>query len=438
MVAIGFRAHWFRIGLAMVVLAPATIAWGQYKSDEVDLSLRRQRTLVKRYTTSPATEQSKKQLFEDFITKYYIPKMTQSEPMALGELGSDRYELFRQIVWPADPSVQAWLTSTLQQRMQAIYQDSAYHPSVRYNALLVIGMLDDEYGIDSVANRRPPKPSVAANKFLVGVLAKGYRDASVPPAMIVGALVGLERHAKYRESLPQDVQNTMAKGFMAIAQTEKFPQEMNRSARNWIRIQAASGLVEFGLVGDTGQYHQVLTKLIDDPTLNVEDRCQVAGLIARLPYKEGDPIDGPATLKTLTQLAVDYGADEAKIARKFIDLQIGVSGNFANTPGGEMDGFRVQNGRVLYERRRPVGYLSDVQAALKAIEPAVSEDQKAVIQSLQQAIAPVMNLGTDANSSDLELAQAIQTMAQEFNRIAPTVDAKPVELEKERRTNRIF
>lgn len=85
-----------------------------------------------------------------------------------------------------------------------------------------------------------------------------------------------------------------------------------------------------------------------------------------------------------------------------------------------------------------MGYLSDIQAALKAIEPAVSEDQKAVIQSLQQAIAPVMNLGTDANSSDLELAQAIQTMAQEFNRIAPTVDAKPVELEKERRTNRIF
>lgn len=438
MAAVGFRTFWLGFGMAVILLAPATLARGQYKSDEIDQSLRRQRTLVKKYASNPASDPSKKQLFEDYITKYYIPKMTQADPMALGELGNDRYELFRQIVWPAHPSAQAWLTSTLLQRMQAIYRDSAYHPSVRYNALLVIGMLDDQYGNDASSNRQPPKPSLEANKFLVGVLASGYKNASVPPAMMVGALVGLERHAKYRESLPPDAQNTMAKGFMAIAQAEKFPQEMNRSASNWIRLQAAIGLVEFASIGENAQYHQTLTKLLDNPALNVEDRCQVAGLIAKLPYKAGDPIDGPGSLKSLSQLAIDYAADEAKIAKKFIDMQIGVGGFFAGNPAGTVDGFRVENGRLLYERRRPVGYLTEIQGALKAIEPAVSEDQKKLIQSLQQAIKPVMDLGIDKDSSDLELAQAIQTMAQELNLLAPTAGAKPVELEKERRSNRIF
>ena len=427
-----------QLAIALALFLPTSVAWAQYKSDEIDISLRAKGTLAKKYASNPTGEASNKQLFENYIGKYYIPIMTNSDAMALGELGKLRYELFRQYVWPAQPAVQTWLTETLQKRMQAIYQDPAYHPSVRYNALLVIGMLDDQYGIDAAANKRPPKPSVEANKFLVGVLAKGYKDASVPPAMIVGALIGLERHAKYRASLPQDAQNTMTKGFMAIAQLEKFPQEMNRSARNWIRIQAASGLVEFGTLGDNAQHHQTLIKLIDDPALNVEDRCQVAGLIARLPYKAGDAIDGPGTLKSLTQLAVDYGADEAKIAQKFIDMQIGVEGFFAGNPAGAVDGFRVENGRLLYERRRPVGYLTDIQDALKAIEPAVSDDQKKVIQSLQPAIKPVMDLGTNKDSSDLELAQAIQRMAQEFNLIAPTAGAKPVELEKQRRSVGIF
>ncbi len=439
MVGIVHRGGWSRIALAVFVSMPASAAWGQYKTDDIDQTLRAQGRVIQSYASKPASDPGKKELFENYISKYYLPKMTRPDPHALGELGKDRYELFRQYVWPADPSVQKWLTNTLLQRMKTIYDDAAYHPSVRYNAVLIVGLLDDEYGIDSGPNRRPPQPSVDANSSLVRLLSAGLKKSSVSPSMIVGALIGLERHAKFRDSLPQSAQDTMAKGFMVVMGRDKFPQEMSNSVRNWIRLQAATGLAEMASVGEQGQYHQALMKLIDDPSFGIENRCEAAGLLAKIPYKQGDPIDGPAAVKSLTQLAVDYGADEAKLGLKYEDLQIrGGGGFFAGIAGGKQDGFRIVNDRLVYERRRPVAYLTELQAGLEAIEPAVPADQQQVLQSLRQAIKPVIDICIKKDSLDLDVAGQIQKMANDFNRIAPSAGSKPVEVEQEDATEGVF
>ncbi|MEX2171239.1 MAG: hypothetical protein WD851_18100 [Pirellulales bacterium] len=427
-----FRTWWTRLALVIVALGLVSNARGQFKSDEIDQSLRAQGSVVKRYAADPNSDASKKPLFENYITKYYIPLMTQAEANALGELGKLRYELFRQYVWPANPAVQTWLNATLLQRMQDIYQDSAYHPSVRYNALLILGMLDEQYGV-------APKPLAAANKSLVMVLSDGLKNPSASPAVIVGSLIGLERHAKYRAGLPQEAQDMMAKGFMAVAGREKFPQEMSNSVRNWIRAQAAGGLAAMGTVGDKGQYHQALMKLIDDASLGVENRCEIAGMLPKLQYKAGDPIDGPAAVKSLTQLAVDYGADEAKLARKFEDLQIdGGGGLYASGSGGSFKSFQIVNDQLVYPRRRPVGYLTDLQAGLRAIEPAVPADQQQVIQALQAAMKPVIDIAVKQDSLDLDVVNQIQTMAEEFNKIAPSAGSKPVEAPEEKETEGLF
>lgn len=439
MAVVGFRIRWATLALVVATLGLASATFGQFKSDEIDQTLRAQGSVLKRYVADPNSDPSKKPLFENYITKYYIPMMTRTEPDALGELSKYRFDLFRDYVRPAAPGVQTWLNATLLQRMQAIYQDSTYHPSVRYNALLILGLLDEQYGIDSGPNRRPPKPLAAANSFLVRVLSEGLKNPSVSPAMIVGSLIGLERHAKHRTGLPQDAQNMMAKGFMVVAGREKFPQEMSSSVRNWIRCQAVSGLAEMGTIGDQGQYHQALMKLIDDASLGVENRCQIAGLLPKLQYKAGDPIDGPPAVKSLTQLAVDYGADEAKLARKFEDLQItGAGGFFAGGTGGTFKGFRIVKDQLVYERRRPVGYLTDLQNGLKAIEPAVPADQQQVIQALLTAIKPVIDIATKKDSLDLGVVEQIQTMAEEFNKIAPSAGSKPIEATEEKPTEGLF
>src|SRR5690606_15009450 len=98
--------------------------------------------------------------------------------------------------------------------------DPAYHPAVRYNAILTIGLLDEQYAIESGANRRPPTPLADANKFLLQVLAVANADKPIPPSLVVGTLVGLERHARYHESLPPEAVEKMADEVLKIANRE--------------------------------------------------------------------------------------------------------------------------------------------------------------------------------------------------------------------------
>jgi hypothetical protein len=423
MSAIGVPKRVSRLAMLLLALAPAAAARGQFKADEIDQSLRAHGRVLQRYAADPNSDPSKKPTFENYITKYYIPSMTQTDPMALGELSKLRTELFRLYVWPSAPAVQSWLNATLLERMQAIYKDSAYHPSVRYNALLVIGTLDEQYG-------ESPKPLPAANTVLIGVLADGLRNASLSPAMMVGALIGLERHAKYRAGLPQQAQDTMAKGFMAVGGRDKFPQEMSTAVRNWIRMQAARGLAHYGTIGENAQYHQALMKMIDDASLGVENRCEIAGLLPKLQYKAGDAIDAPAAVKSLAQLVVDYGADEAKIAQKYVDVRVNPLGGgafFTPGTGGTHKGFRIVKDQLVYERRRPVDCLSDLQAGLKAIQPALPEDQQKLFTELQQSMQPIVDIATKKDSLDLDIARDIQAMSEKFKQIAAAAVAKPAE-----------
>src|SRR5690606_17970403 len=108
---IGHSTKRIAIAFFVATLVVSGALGQQYKTDEIDPTLRAQGSVLKRYASDPNSDPSKKQLFENYITKYRIPMMTRSDPNALGDLGKDRYDLFRQYVWPAHPSVQAWMTS---------------------------------------------------------------------------------------------------------------------------------------------------------------------------------------------------------------------------------------------------------------------------------------------------------------------------------------
>ena len=78
------------------------------------------------------------------------------KPCGLGELGKLRYELFKQYLWnTTNEQLQADLTELARQATGRIVLNAAYHPAVRYNAVLVLGMLDQQYAIEG---KRPAKP----------------------------------------------------------------------------------------------------------------------------------------------------------------------------------------------------------------------------------------------------------------------------------------
>src|SRR5690606_38132567 len=103
--------------------------------------------------------------FGRFMTQYVLAKLTDPSPQGLGELAKTRYELFRDFVLPSEAQVQKQLTQVLLAEMGKLANNTGgnFHLSVRYNAVIIIGMLDATY---PDASRRPAVPLPAANEFL--------------------------------------------------------------------------------------------------------------------------------------------------------------------------------------------------------------------------------------------------------------------------------
>ena len=76
----------------------------------------------------------------------------------LAQLGKMREDLFGRFLWSTtDENIQNELTQMVLDKMWPIAPSSKYHPAVRDNAVLIIGMLDKTYAA-SVCFQSRSKP----------------------------------------------------------------------------------------------------------------------------------------------------------------------------------------------------------------------------------------------------------------------------------------
>jgi hypothetical protein len=398
----------------------------QYRTDPIDDKARMNRTTAQRALKDPASYAADRAKFDEFFTKYYFPAMTRTEPQALEELGKLRYELFARYLWATNSEqLQRDLTGMAFQAMVPIVGSKGqppYHPAARYNAILVIGQLDDQYAIETGANRRPPKPMQQANEFLGKALEAANADKAIPPALIVGALVGLERHAQYRESLPAAAITKMAQEGLKIANREAPIAGVNREVFRWIQLQAARMLARLGDVGPENQVHQSLLKLIANQEFGIDNRCAVASQLANIKY-EGAKVDGQAAADTLFALGRDLSADETRRATEFEDLSIGGVGSARSAYGGE-GGYRGGSGggafgeAIQFDRRQVLARVIDLRTGLNAVKPIAPAESQATIDAIVTTMNDVVTAASNENTVDLDVIKKIQTMVDAINRTA--------------------
>jgi hypothetical protein len=102
--------------------------------------------------------------------------------------------LFSRFLWATNnEDLQRELTQMAFAKLQPVERNKgkSYHPAVRYNAILILGMLDATYP-GAGAKEVPLKEATAELTLIINAAAEGKR---VPPFLVVGALVGLQRHA---------------------------------------------------------------------------------------------------------------------------------------------------------------------------------------------------------------------------------------------------
>jgi len=383
---------------------PAALA--QFVADTMDKDAGRYGSLrAKNFAKRPnATDRD---AFGRYIRDYEIPAMTQFDATALADLGKNRFDFVRNYLWGADPQIQTLITPLVFTEMQKIVR-GRYHPAVRYNAMLMIGVLDATYPDDRAGV--PPKPLPAANEFLTKYVSAGVDTSRAPAPLLVGAIVGLERHAKVLEGLPAGNRTATTNALMVVLKKDEFPHDISSSVAQWMKVIAARGLAATGQLGDANATHEAFLKMLGDEDTRLNTRARIAGLYDNLKpaYEAAPAIDERAAVKTLLQFASDVAADEKERAEKYEEEQLRGGG------GGDLRGMTGSDIEIPdeYQLRRLILRLRGVRTAINTVQPAVKDQQLSdLLQRVVSAVQPVIVRAEERNLVLLNLTDEVKRMA---------------------------
>jgi len=411
------HSHRHRLGVAVYAAGVVilTLAWSPvevaaaHQSDKVNPQARILRPLVQRCIKNPETYSAEKPRFDEYFQTYFFPSMTQTEPELLGLLGERRKELVERYLWASDNSeLQSDLTKMSFDFAKKVAGNRNYHPAVRLNATLLLGSLDAKYS-DKVNN--PPTPYPAATQTLLKIVELAAdNDPRVTSPMLAAALIGLERQAQSRENLSPQVKNEFKQTLLRIVNQPELSKEMDSDVQYWLKRVAASALAELGETGADNQIVTGLMSLISAPDMPLEDRCQVAVILTKIPLEEKQ-VSTDAVAKGLVLLTDTVANKAAEKAVEFEDMRLGKRPGRGNLSGRVMRGSQ----KLEFARRRLLSQLENLNTALDVIKPLASEKIQVAVGDVLIAIQPVQEAAKDKEVADLTLTEFIRQMAADVN-----------------------
>ena len=409
------RSVTIRFVLSALAVAISSVGLGQlataqnYKSIEPKLEFREARQLRAKMIAAlrgqAAYTAGGSALIDQYFKEYFFPQRTQWTPGALAKLGKERETLVKYLRGTTVPKAQQQLTALTMGAMRKIARED-FHPAVRYNASLVLGMLDEKYP-QGGGNAAPPVVlSAATNELLELLESNEFNDVKVHPSVKVGALQGLERHVQF--GMDPKFADRVTKAALAVVAQDAETLEVDADVNNWMKCQAARVLARQFKDGPSKEVHTALTALIADDKLSLDDRCCVTGSLEKITFAAGGQADVTATVLPLGNLAkavVDQGAEGA---REFEELLLG-NQSFATMGrgGGNFGGGRNGPAGPKLERRELLSRLVQLDQGAKSLSAGLADEDKQRVDSLSELLQPVITQYKDSKSFDVDLIREV-------------------------------
>jgi len=416
--------------LAAALAMVATPAWAQtYKSIKPPIDQRAAKGMqvtVSRAIRDPAGFGNDEVVVQDYFMKYYFPQMTGATPESLAELGSMRENLFRRFI-RASPNANSQKTlSGWALKVATALTQGNYHPAVRYNAVLILGDLDQQIA-GGGTNATPPVPLPEATAAMLDLLEQSdFGGVAVHPSVMLGALVGLERHARFGIA-PQHADRVTKAALDVIAQTEP-PEDVSQDVHQWMKCQAASVLAWQHRQKPSAQALAALNGLMSDEAFDLENRAFVAGLLKRLDFTQAADLDAPAAITALGKLSQAVLKAESKLARDYQKEMLGNPGGNFRDFGAR--GFGDDDNSPKFERRQLLSRLRSIYDAGNSLMDGLPGNNKQQIEDLLDAMKPARLAAADKDATDLgvaerviQAAQAVDQVTQSWNAGAAQADA---------------
>jgi hypothetical protein len=349
--------------------------------------------------------------------------MTQFSDTALAQLGRRREDIFKKLIPQAgSPSTQEYLIDLTFAFARSIARGN-YHPSVRYNAVLMLGDLDQQLA----SGGNPPVPLAKATAELLELIEQSqFNKIPVPESVKLGALVGLERHTRY--GIDPALKDRLTKAMLTVM-ASPTPEDVDKDVHDWVRSSAALVLANQFKEGPTKEIQAALTTLIADKKMELDDRCVTAGALAKITYPASADINGDATVNALGQLTYDVITEGAKLAEEyqqealqgadFSSMQpgrgVGGGGGYGRG-GGEYGGGRGGYGGGYggeeetgprFERRQVFARLHDIAKGANSLKAGLGDEAKGRVDALIAALGPAIQVMENNKATEVDVSNEV-------------------------------
>lgn len=411
------RFCWILVGLFLsMTFGPIAANAQNYRSDQVDASLRSRGTIMSRYVKNPTGDPADAEQFKRYFTQYFFPAMTQPTPEGLELIGPMRSDLFRKYITVSTGATQRFLGDAAYNWARAKVA-GPYHPAVRYNALLILGRIDNEYVGPGVATPTP-KPEANSMLYTIGdrVLKSDDQDR-YPQYLLVGSLIGMERHARYLSKLPNQ-QKSQTVRLLGTTLMNGPKGNYEPEIRDWIFLKAAQGLAN--TKNSSPAILRAITKRVADETVGLDARVEMAALLKDLEPKAGTPGTDVITA-AIKELAFDIAKHEYKIAAKFEDMSEGGGRDQMATGRSNINSRIVidEDGEYTLIRSTALNPLKKLNDALEVAETLAGDVEKSDISKIKQACSDAVEQVAKKEVTDLNATLAIKTMYKEIEVLMP-------------------
>lgn len=395
------------------VLTRADAQETEYLQEKRDDSLRRKKYLVDRILNGQEDFAENRQTVSDYFNKYFFPNMTYAavempkvSQQGLYKSTADlRRNFTSQLRRSNNPQAAEFVNQLALEKLKA-YATQNYHPTVRVNAVLLIGDLDADPGTSAM--NRQPQPLPASLPVLIEFL----KNEQMTDATKVAALVGIHRHAA--AGLPEGARSGITELMLQIVSGAEVPSERSGEGDNWMRQQAAEILGLLGSVGEQGRVLQALTDTLKERDAPLWLRCAAAASLAQLQF-EGSATDTSPIVMSLGRYAGDAIKDAVAMARAAqVEAQRAQTKtsfgrrredpSAVTRPGGNLSEQPVQP--VIFPRATLAYRTLCARKALEAIQEAANaqaQEQARQLLDLLQSIYEMMEVDLEYPQQEVDI-----------------------------------
>ncbi len=446
---------------AIAACVPPNTSLGQrrYSVDKIDAKLQEERAIkkmhgnVSKVLSGSIPMGTGKALLDGYYDGYFLPALTD---VGRGDkLGALRLELQRDLANYRSTEARAYLLKKVYDKALSIAGGRKYDPKARFNALLLLGDLNEREAQLRGGNPTPPLPWGK----VFSQLYKIQQHPKSPDILKIGALIGMTRHVHLR-SLPNRVKPlndqqkaAIGKSVIVLLVMGDVPKGRDPGAHDWMRRLSATIL---GLLGQSGKGDAVTKQLVEillDEGASLSLRCECAAAVGRLDLT-GSSMDANLLAKSLGKVAADCASSEVKIMTEQAMSTAGGGeygggrrpgrpyGGDAGFGGEDLDDDEIEFDEVTVDtRRRLISRLDKVRVGLagdgknvKGILGTLSGAEKvvaAILQDVDKLLAAAKDpsdfrkLGRELKSSGVELAQKVADVVRKPEAAAPPTEEAP-------------